>query len=171
MPNIYVMKSWLHLCTRNWARSEASHAQHLRDEELATSLHQELGQIRSETVQIFSNYEQQTQGEGQQMAQEYQRLVDELNKEARENLQPRMEASQNLSAVVIMKERMGLMKSEESAVHEEADRQCLRQQEELQAHSQQAWRQELEAARRQAHQVSQQSSSMPLSSKTSEAGT
>ena len=65
---------------------EASHAQHLRDEELAASLHQELGQIRSEVVQTFSNSEQQAQGEGQHLALEYQRLVDELNKKARENL-------------------------------------------------------------------------------------
>ena len=49
-------------------------------------------------------------------------------------------------------------------------RQRLNQQEELQVHSQQAWKQELEAAHRQHHQVYQQSCSVPLSSKTSDAG-
>ncbi|CAE7466602.1 unnamed protein product, partial [Symbiodinium microadriaticum] len=57
---------------------EASHAQHLRNGELATSLHQELGQLRSDAAQTFTNMEHQAQGEGQQLAMEYQRLVDEL---------------------------------------------------------------------------------------------
>ena len=59
-----------------------------------------------------------------------------------------------------------------SALHSEVSepRQRLKQQEELQARNQQAWRQEIEIARRQPHLVSQQSSSMPLSSKTSDAG-
>ena len=135
--------------------------------------------------------------------------------------------AQNLAAVVIMKERMGLMKSEENALQEEANkrvlamesgardlqsrldreevarseatlkmeqaeaiakqtrdapltavhgelgelRQRLRQQDEIQIRSQQAWKQEQKAARRRhAHHTSQQSSSLPLSSKTSEAG-
>ena len=205
---------------------EASHVQHLRDEELATSLHQELGQLRNDAARVFSSFEQQAQGEGQQLAMEYQRLVDELNQKAHENLQFRTEASQNLFAVAVMKEQMGLMKSEENALREEASkrvsdmesgaqnlrnrldqeefarsetmsrlrqaeaaalqardmllpalhgelgeiRQRLKQQEEVQARSQQAWKQEIEAARRQAHMTSQQSSSMPLSSKTSDAG-
>ena len=46
----------------------------------------------------------------------------------------------------------------------------MKQQEELQVRNQQTWKQELEAARRQHHQVSQQSCSVPISSKTSEAG-
>ena len=55
-----------------------------------------------------------------------------------------------------------------SALHGELGelRQRLRQQEEFQARSQQAWRQEIEMARRQAHLTSQH---MPLSSKTSDA--
>ena len=59
-----------------------------------------------------------------------------------------------------------------SAFHSEVGelRRRLKQQEEFQARSQQAWRQEIEIARRQTHVASQQSSSMPLSSKTSDAG-
>ena len=59
-----------------------------------------------------------------------------------------------------------------SALHSEVGelRRRLKQQEELQAHNQQAWRQEIEMARRQHHVSSQQSSSTPLSSKTSDAG-
>ncbi|CAE7364672.1 unnamed protein product [Symbiodinium microadriaticum] len=53
---------------------------------------------------------------------EYQRLVDELNQKAHENLQFRTEASQNLFAVAVMKEQMGLMKSEENALREEASK-------------------------------------------------
>ena len=101
---------------------EASHAQHLRDEELATSLHQEVGQIRSEAARVLSSYKQQVQGEGQQLALEYQKLVDELNHKARENLHFRMEASQHLSAVAVMKEQMGLMKNEENILREEASK-------------------------------------------------
>ena len=41
-------------------------------------LHQELGQLRSDAAQTFTNMEHQAQGEGQQLAMEYQRLVDEL---------------------------------------------------------------------------------------------
>ena len=54
-----------------------------------------------------------------------------------------------------------------TALHDELGelRQRLRQQEELQVRCQQAWKQELEAARGQHHQVSQQSSSVPISSK------
>ena len=48
-------------------------------------------------------------------------------------------------------------------------RRRLRQQEEFQARTQQAWKQEIELARRQHHVPSQPSSSMPLSSKTSDA--
>ena len=73
---------------------EASQAQHLRDEELVRSLHQELGQIRSNAAQSFANIEQQAQGEGQQLAMEYQRLVDELNQKAHETIQFKSEASQ-----------------------------------------------------------------------------
>ena len=212
-----------------WRIEEARYAQHLRDEEVAASLRQELGRFRSEAVQSFVNFEQQAQGEGQYIALEYKKLlVDELNKKAHENLQFRMEASQNQSAVVIMKERMNMLKEEENAAQEKADERVLametgaralqsrldkeaiarseatvkmehaaafarqarepelpltalhddlgeprhrrRQQEELQVRSQQAWKQEFEAARRQAHQASQQSSSMPLSPKTSDAG-
>ena len=157
---------------------------------------------------------------------EYQRLVDELRQKAHGNLRFRMEASQNSSAVAIMKEQMGLMRNEESALWDEANKRVsdlesgaqdlrnrldreefaksetmlklrqaetatsrehdvspsalhsevgelcrrLKQQEEFQARSQQAWRQEIEIARRQTHLASQQSSSLPLSSKTSDAG-
>ena len=205
---------------------EASHAQHLRDEELATSLHQELGQLRNDAAQTFTSIEHQVQGEGQQLAMEYQRLVTELNQEAHETLQSKSEASQNLSAVTIMKEQMGLMKNGENALWDEANkkmsdlesgaqelrnrldreefaksetmmrlrqmetttvneggvspsalhsevgklRRRLKQQEEFQARSQQAWRQEIKIARRQPHLASQQYPSMPLSSKTSDAG-
>ena len=206
---------------------EASNAQHRRDEELSTSLHQELMLLRSEAAQTFSNMEQQ-QGEGQQLAMEYRRLVEELNQKAHETLQFKMEASQNLSTLAIMKEQVELMKNEENMMRDEATkrmsflesgarelrstldreelaksevvlrlrqmemtagndsgmspsalhsevgelRRRLRQQEEFQARSQQAWRQEIETAqaRRQQHVSSQQSSSMPLSSKTSDAG-
>ena len=41
---------------------EASSAQHQRDEELSTSLHQELMTLRSEAAQTFANMEQQAQG-------------------------------------------------------------------------------------------------------------
>ena len=41
---------------------EASQAQHLRDEDLAKSLHQELGQIRSDAAQSFANIEQNGSG-------------------------------------------------------------------------------------------------------------
>ncbi|CAE7869388.1 unnamed protein product, partial [Symbiodinium sp. KB8] len=99
---------------------EASHAQHQRDEELATSLHQELVQLRSDAAQAFTNMEQQAQGEGQQLAMEYRRLVDELNQKAHETLQFKMEASQNLSSMAIMKEQMELMKNEENAMRDEA---------------------------------------------------
>ena len=216
---------------------EASHAQHLRDEELATSLHQELGQLRNDAAQTPTNTEHQVQGEGQRFAMEYQRLVNELNQKAHETLRFKMEAFQNLSAMAIMKEQMGMMRNEESALRDEANkkmsdlesgaqelrnrldreefaksqtmvrlrqmetitvnegglspsalhsevgelRRRLKQQEELQARSQQAWRQEIEIARRHTHThtpththththtrlASQQSSSMPLSSKTS----
>ena len=205
---------------------EASQAQHLPDEELATSLHQELVQLRSDAAHTFANLEHQAQGKGQQLAMEYQRLVDELNQKAHETLQFKMEASQNLSVVAIMKEQMGLMKNEEPAMRDEAAKKMsclesgaqdlrslldreefaksetmsrlrqvemntvndggvspsalhsevgelhrrLKQQEELQARNQQAWRQEIEMARRQHHVSSQQSSSMPLSSKTSDVG-
>ena len=59
-----------------------------------------------------------------------------------------------------------------SALHSEVGelRRRLRQQEETQARTQQTWRQEIEVARRQHHVPSQPSSSMPLSSKTSDAG-
>ena len=205
---------------------EASNAQHRRDEEISTSLHQELILLRSEAAQTFSHMEQQAQGEGQQLAMEYRKLVEELNEEAHETLQFKMEASQNFSTLAIMKEQLELMKNEEnmmrddankrmsflesgarelrstldreehaksevmmklqqvemtagsdsgtnlSALHSEVGelRRRLRQQEEFQAGSQQAWRQEIELARRQQHVSSQQSSSMPLSSKTSDAG-
>ena len=43
---------------------EASQAQHLRDEDLAKSLHQELGQIRSDAAQSFANIEQNGSGSG-----------------------------------------------------------------------------------------------------------
>ena len=59
-----------------------------------------------------------------------------------------------------------------TALHSEVGelRRRLRQQEELQARNQRAWRQEIEMAQRQQHVSSQQSSSIPLSSKTSDAG-
>ena len=156
---------------------------------------------------------------------EYQRLVEELNQKARETLQFKMEASQNLSTLAIMKGQVELTKNEENMMRDEATkrmslmessarelrstldreelaksevvmklrqmemtagndsgvspsahsevgelRRRLRQQEEFQARNQQAWRQEIEMARRQQHVSSQQSSSMPLSSKTSDAG-
>ena len=101
---------------------EASHAQHLRDEELATSLHQELGQLRNDAAQTPTNTEHQVQGEGQRFAMEYQRLVNELNQKAHETLQFKMEASQNLSAMAIMKEQMGMMGNEESALRDEANK-------------------------------------------------
>ncbi|CAE7198385.1 hypothetical protein AK812_SmicGene40865 [Symbiodinium microadriaticum] len=101
---------------------EASHAQHLRDDELATSLHQELGQLRNDAAQTFTNMEHHMQGEGQQLAMEYQRLVNELNQKAHETLQFKLEASQNLSAVAVMKEQMGLMKNEENALRDEASK-------------------------------------------------
>ena len=43
---------------------EASNAQHRRDEELSTSLHQELMLLRSEAAQTFSNMQQQAQTAG-----------------------------------------------------------------------------------------------------------
>ena len=98
---------------------EVSHAQHLRDEELAAFLHQELGQLQNDAAQTFPSLEQQAQGEGQQLAMEYRRLVGELHQQAHEHLQFRMEASQNLSAVAVMKEQMGLMRNEENALREE----------------------------------------------------
>ncbi|CAE7454150.1 unnamed protein product [Symbiodinium microadriaticum] len=101
---------------------EASQAQHLRDEELATSLHQELGQLRSDAAQTFANIEQQAQGEGQQLAMQYQRLVDELNQKAHETLQFKSEASQNSYAMAIMKEQMRLMKNEETTMRDEANK-------------------------------------------------
>ncbi|CAE7336617.1 unnamed protein product [Symbiodinium sp. KB8] len=101
---------------------EASHAQHLRDEELATSLHQELGQLRNDAAQTPTNTEHQVQGEGQRFAMEYQRLVNELNQKAHETLQFKMEASQNLSAMAIMKEQMGMMRNEESVLRDEANK-------------------------------------------------
>ena len=205
---------------------EASYAQHQRDEELAASLHQELVQLRSDAAQAFTNVEQQAQDQGQQLAMEYQKLVDELNQKAHDTLQFKMEASQNLSTIAVMKEQMGLLKNEENAIRDEASkrmsylesgvqelrntldreefaksetmlrlrqvemlngndggvspsalhsevgelRRRLKQQEEFQARSQQAWRHEIEMVRRQQHVSSQQSSSMPLSSKTSDAG-
>ena len=65
---------------------EVSHAQHRRDEEISTSLHHELMLLRSEAVQTVSQMEQHAQGEGQQLAMEYRRLVEELNEKARETL-------------------------------------------------------------------------------------
>ena len=79
---------------------EASHAQHRRDEEVSTSLHQELMLLRSEAAQTFSQMEQHAQGEGQQLAMEYRRLVEELNEKAHETLHFKMEASQNFSNYV-----------------------------------------------------------------------
>ena len=72
----------------------ASHAQHRRDEEVSTSLHQELMLLRSEAAQTFSQMEQHAEGEGQQLAMEYRRLVEELNEKAHETLHFKMEASQ-----------------------------------------------------------------------------
>ncbi|CAE7220807.1 unnamed protein product, partial [Symbiodinium microadriaticum] len=186
---------------------EASYAQHQRDEELAASLHQELVQLRSDAAQAFTNVEQQAQDQGQQLAMEYQKLVDELNQKAHDTLQFKMEASQNLSTIAVMKEQMGLLKNEENAIRDEASkrmsylesgvqelrntldreefaksetmlrlrqvemlngndggvspsalhsevgelRRRLKQQEEFQARSQQAWRHEIEMVRRQQH--------------------
>ena len=205
---------------------EASHAQHRRDEEISTSLHQELTILRSEAAQTFSQMEQHAQGEGQQLAAEYGKLLEELNAKAHETLHFKMEASQNFSSLTIMKEQMELMKNEENMIRDEANRRMslletgalelrhsldreehaksevvrklrqfemtsgndsganlsalhsevgelrrrLRQQEETQARAQQAWRQEIELARRQHHVPSQPSSSMPSSSKTSDTG-
>ena len=87
---------------------------------LATSLHQELVQLRSDAAQAFTNMEQQSQGEGQQLAVEYRRLVDELNQKAHDTLQFKMEASQNLSTIAVMKEQMGFMRNEENAMRDEA---------------------------------------------------
>ena len=205
---------------------EESHAQHRRDEEVSTSLHQELTLLRSEAAQTFAQMEQHAQGEGQQLAMEYSRLVEELNEKAHETLHFKMEASQIFSTLAIMKEQMELMKNEENMMRDEANRRMsfletgahelrnslnreeraksevatgfrpvemassvesgtslsalrsevgelrrrLRQQEEFQARNQQAWKQEIELARRQHHVPSQPPSSMPLSSKTSDAG-
>ncbi|CAE7878750.1 unnamed protein product [Symbiodinium microadriaticum] len=99
---------------------EASSAQHRRDEELSTSLHQELMILRSEAAQTFANMEQQAQSEGQQLAMEYKKLVEELNQKAHETLQFKMEASQNLSTLAIMKEQVELMKNEENMMLDEA---------------------------------------------------
>ena len=182
-------------------------------------------------MQTFSQMEQHVQGEGQQLAMEYRRLVEELNEKAHETLHFKMEASQNFSTLAIIrskwsKEQMELMKNEENMMRDEANRRMsflekgalelrnsldreehaksevvtklqqvemtsgvesganlsalhsevgelrrrLRQQEEFQARTQQAWKQEIELARRQHHVPSQPSSSMPLSSKTSDAG-
>ena len=101
---------------------EASHAQHQRDEELATALHQELMQLRSDAARAFTNVEQQAQGEGQQVAMEYQKLVGELNQKAHDSLQFKMEASQNLCTIAVMKEQMDLLKNEENAMHDEASK-------------------------------------------------
>ena len=101
---------------------EASHAQHQRDEELATALHHELMQLRSDAAHAFTNVEQQAQGEGQQLAMEYQKLVGELNQKAHDSLQFKMEASQKLSTIAVMKEQMDLLKNEENAMRDEANK-------------------------------------------------
>ena len=101
---------------------EASHAQHRRDGEISTSLHQELMLLRCEAAQTFSQMEQHAQGEGQQLAAEYGKLVEELNEKAHETLHFKMEASQNFSSLAIMKEQMELMKNEENMIRDEANR-------------------------------------------------
>ena len=58
---------------------EASYAQHLRDEEVAESLYQELGQLRSDASPTIARFEQQVQGDGHNMARRYEKLVAELN--------------------------------------------------------------------------------------------
>ncbi|OLP92451.1 hypothetical protein AK812_SmicGene25724 [Symbiodinium microadriaticum] len=100
MPNIYVMKKWLNLYTRSWANSGARHFN-------------------------FANYEQQVQGEGQHLAMEYKKFVEELNEKARENLRFRTESSKSQSAIVIMKERIDMLKEEECAAQEEANGRVL----------------------------------------------
>ena len=72
---------------------EASQAQHRRDQDVAESLQQQLGHLRSEASQSFVQYERQVQGEGLNMAREYEKLVDELQEKSRENLQLRTESS------------------------------------------------------------------------------
>ncbi|CAE7932355.1 hypothetical protein AK812_SmicGene23343 [Symbiodinium microadriaticum] len=76
MSNIYAMKNWLHLCTKNWAS---------------------FGMTPPECFQASSNRH-------------------------KEKVNNWTEASQNLFAVAVMKEQMGLMKSEENALREEASK-------------------------------------------------
>ncbi|CAE7786659.1 unnamed protein product [Symbiodinium sp. KB8] len=71
--------------------------------------------------QIWMNeMAQEDQGEGQQLAIEHRKLVEELNEKAHETLHFKMEASQNFSTLAIMKEQLELMKNEENMMRDDA---------------------------------------------------
>ena len=77
---------------------EVSQAQHVRDQKVAEALSAQLGQLRDEAASSYAQLEQKAQGEGLNMAREYEKLVNELNKKTRENLRLRMDHSSTESA-------------------------------------------------------------------------
>ena len=65
---------------------EMSQCQRVEDQELAESLSNQLGQLRGEAASSYLHLEQRVQGEGVNMAKEYERLTNEPNEKATDNL-------------------------------------------------------------------------------------
>ena len=116
------MNEYAHVLNRV---EEASSAEHHRDEETAEALHHQLGHLRSEASHNFAQYEQRVQGEGHNMAKEYQKLTDELHEQARETLRLKLDASNNLAAATIMREKIEMIRAEELTAKEKANEKIL----------------------------------------------
>ena len=78
---------------------EVSQSQHVRYHELAESLSKHLGQLRGEPASSYLHLKQRAQGEGLNMAREYEKFTNELNEKAGENLHLRASYSSAESTV------------------------------------------------------------------------
>ncbi|CAE7889875.1 unnamed protein product [Symbiodinium microadriaticum] len=110
----------LNLVSHQHATSNQLIEQLRHAEEKMRIAHQEdISRYEEVTMSLLAKIDEMAQ-EGQQLAMEYKRLVEELNHKAHEALHFKMEASQNVSTLAVMKEQVELVKNEENMIRGEA---------------------------------------------------
>ena len=85
---------------------EAGQQQRMRDREANESLLMQLNHLRSEAATGYVQLEEQAQGEGLNMAREYEKLTNELNEMARENMQLKAAKSSSEAFIQKMKDKL-----------------------------------------------------------------
>ncbi|CAE7727081.1 unnamed protein product [Symbiodinium sp. CCMP2456] len=94
---------------------EASQQQHVRDREANEPPLMQLNHLRREAATGYVQYEERAQGEGLNMAREYENLANELNEMARENMQ--LKAAGSCSEVVVQKMKDKLQAAKEEGLY------------------------------------------------------